>query len=74
MSISDIRLELHQIIDGEDDIQKLAAIYTLLRKSDKPHVRMSVDEYISQIDESRNQIKKGKFQTQEQLEKEVKTW
>ena len=67
-------LQLHQAIDSITDGAKLEAIYTLLQKSEGPHKKMSMDEYVEAIDESRKQIEKGDFLSIEDLEKESKNW
>lgn len=74
MSIAELRLQLHEVIDTLSDKEQLEAIYTLLKREDSPMKRMTKEEYTSAIDESIDQIKKGQFLTQEELEKESENW
>ncbi|MBO6495245.1 MAG: hypothetical protein JJ978_06755 [Roseivirga sp.] len=74
MSIAELRLQLHEVIDTLSDKEHLEAIYTLLKREDSPIKRMTKEEYTSAIDESIDQIKKGQFLTQEELEKESENW
>ena len=68
MSIAELRLQLHEVIDTLSDKEQLEAIYALLKREDSPMKRMTKEEYTSAIDESIDQIKKGQFLTQEELE------
>ncbi|PWL28043.1 hypothetical protein [uncultured Roseivirga sp.] len=74
MSIAELRLQLHEVIDTLSDKEQLEAIYTLLKREDSPMKRMTKEEYTSAIDESIDQIIKGQFLTQEELEKESENW
>ena len=74
MSIAELRLQLHEVIDTLCDKEQLEAIYTLLKREDSPMKRMTKEEYTSAIDESIDQIKRGQFLTQEELEKESENW
>ena len=74
MSIAELRLQLHEVIDTLSDKEQLEAIYALLKREDSPMKRMTKEEYTSAIDESIDQIKKGQFLTQEELEKESENW
>ena len=74
MSIAELRLQLHEVIDTLSDKEQLEAIYTLLKREDSPMKRMTKEEYTSAIDESIDQIKRGQFLTQEELEKESENW
>lgn len=74
MSIAELRLQLHQAIDALSNKEQLEAIYTLIKGTDSPMERMTTEEYTIAIDESMNQIKKGQFLTQEELEKESENW
>lgn len=74
MSIAELRLQLHEVIDTLSNKEQLEAIYTLLKREDSPMKRMTKEEYTSAIDESIDQIKKGQFLTQEELEKESENW
>jgi len=74
MSIAEIRLQLHQVIDTVDDGEKLEAIYTLLKNSNSPYKSMSLDEYVGAIDEARQEIKGGNYMSIDELEKEAENW
>lgn len=74
MSIAELRLQLHQAIDTLSSKEQLEAIYTLIKGVSSPMKRMTTEEYVSAIDESINQIKKGQFLTQDELEKEAENW
>lgn len=74
MSIADLRLQLHQIIDTVTDESKLEAICTLLMEKGESGKRMSVEEYVRTIDTARQQIKDGEFKSIETLEKESENW
>lgn len=73
-SVAELQLQLHQVIDTIKDEEKLSAVYTILKGSPGPFPPMSLDEYISAIDESRQQIKDGKFTDVEDLERESEDW
>jgi hypothetical protein len=74
MNIAELQLQLHQAIDTITDGEKLEAIYTLLKGSSGPYEPMSTEEYVEAIDEARQQIKEGKFQSVDDLEKESDNW
>lgn len=74
MSIAELRLQLHQAIDTLSSKEQLEAIYTLIKGVSSPMKRLTTEEYVSAIDESINQIKKGQFLTQDELEKEAENW
>lgn len=74
MSIAELRLQLHQVIDSLSNKEQLEAIYTLIKGKGSPMKRMTIEEYANAIDESIDQIKKGQFLTQEELEKESENW
>ncbi|NVJ46406.1 MAG: hypothetical protein HWE07_04735 [Cytophagia bacterium] len=74
MSIAELRLQLHEVIDTLSDKEQLEAIYTLFKGKGSPMKRMSIEEYTNAIDESINQIKKGQFLTQEEVERESEDW
>ncbi|MEQ9219576.1 MAG: hypothetical protein RLO17_16100 [Cyclobacteriaceae bacterium] len=74
MSISELQLQLHQAIDTINDSEKLEAIYTLLKGSKGPYKPMSIEEYVGAIDESKQQIKDGKYLNVDELEKESDNW
>ncbi|WP_420319172.1 hypothetical protein [Ekhidna sp.] len=73
-SVAELQLQLHQVIDTIKDEEKLSAVYTILKGSTGPFSPMSLDEYVSAIDESRQQIKDGKSTDVEDLEKESENW
>ena len=74
MSISELRIQLHQFIDTVNDSEKLQAVYTLLKGSESPYKSMSLQEYIDAIEQARAQVKEGDFTSQEELEKESESW
>ena len=74
MSISELQLQLHQAIDTINDSEKLEAIYTLLKGSKGPYKPMSIEGYVGAIDESKQQIKDGKYLNVDDLEKESDNW
>ena len=74
MSIAELRLLLHQVIDTVNDADKLEAIFTLLKGETAPYNSMTIEEYISAIDEARQQIKDGKHLSVDELEKESDNW
>ena len=74
MSIAELRLQLHQFIDDVSNKEQLEAIYALMKSTDSSVKRMTIEEYTSAIDESIDQIEKGKFLTQEEIEKESENW
>ncbi|NJN28509.1 MAG: hypothetical protein HC819_22310 [Cyclobacteriaceae bacterium] len=74
MNVAELQLQLHQAIDRISDSEKLEAIYTLLKGSKGPYEPMSMEEYVGVIDESRQQIKDGKYLSVDELEKESDTW
>ena len=74
MSIAELRLQLHEVIDTLSDKEQLEAIYTLLKGEGSPMKRMSIEEYTKAIDESIDQIKKGQFLTQEEVERDSEDW
>ncbi|MEQ9466665.1 MAG: hypothetical protein RLN88_04585 [Ekhidna sp.] len=73
-SVSDLQVQLHQVIDSIQDEEKLMAIHTILKGSSGPFSSMTMDEYINFIDESRDQIRAGRFTSVEDLEKESDNW
>lgn len=73
-SVAELPLQLHQVIDTIKDEEKLTAVYTILKGSTGPFSPMTLDEYVNDINESRQQIKEGKFTDIEDLEKESENW
>jgi hypothetical protein len=74
INISDLQLQLHQVIDSISDEEKLQAVYTLLKGNKGPFKPMSLKEYVEQIDEAKNQVTKGKYLSVDELEKESENW
>lgn len=74
MSIAELRLQLHEVIDTLSNKEQLEAIYTLIKGQDSSMKRMTKEEYTSAIDESIDQIKKGQFLSQQELERESEDW
>jgi hypothetical protein len=70
MLVADLRLKLHQTIDGITDSKKLMAIYALLKGEAQASIPMSLEEYVQAIDEAKGQIKSGKFTDLQSLERE----
>ena len=63
MSISELQLKLHQKIDSIPDSKKLEVLYSLLHADEQNFKAMTLEEYIGNIDEARQQIKDGKSST-----------
>ncbi|MBS1487473.1 MAG: hypothetical protein JST43_07765 [Bacteroidetes bacterium] len=74
MKVAELQLQLHQAIDSITDVEKLEAIFILLKGSKGSFEPMSMSEYVSAIDEARQQIKDGKFLSIDELEKESENW
>ncbi len=74
MSIAELRLQLHQVIDTLTDKEQMEAVYTLIKGSSNSLKQMSVEEYVGAIDEAKQQIKDGQFMSHEQFEKESENW
>lgn len=74
MNVSELQLQLHQVIDSITDNEKLEAIYTLLKGAKGPHDPMSLEEYVGAIDEAKQQLQDGRFQAIDELEKESENW
>ncbi len=74
MLVADLRLKLHQTIDGITDSKKLMAIYALLKREAQASTPMSLEEYVQAIDEAREEIKSGKFIDLQSLERESESW
>jgi F0F1-type ATP synthase delta subunit len=74
MNTTDLRKKVHEIIDSSDD-EIIKAVYTLLQANDAEYILgATVEQYNKEIDEAEAAIDKGKFITQEDLEKETKKW
>lgn len=74
MNVAELQLQLHQAIDQVTDSEKLEAIYTLLKGSKGPYDPMSIEEYVGAIDESRQQVKDGKYLSVDEFEKQSENW
>jgi hypothetical protein len=74
MSIAELQLKLHQTIDNITDSKKLNALYALLEGSEKSFSPSSLKEYIDAIDTARDEIRTGKSNSIEDLEKESESW
>ena len=74
MNVTELQVQLHQTIDTITDSEMLKAVYTLLDRSKGPYKPMSMDEYVSAIDDSKKQIKEGKYLSADDLEKESNNW
>jgi hypothetical protein len=74
MNISDLQVQLHQVIDSIRDEEKLEAVFTLLKSNKGPFQPMSLKEYVQQIDEAANQVSEGKYSTIDELEKVSENW
>ncbi|HMR58395.1 MAG TPA: hypothetical protein PKC10_13805 [Cyclobacteriaceae bacterium] len=80
MSISDLQLKLHQIIDQVNDPEILKAVHTLLNSQLEPVIKTADGFPISKIelDEllelSESDIQNGKTINQEDLKNEITTW
>jgi len=74
MSISELQLKLHQKIDSITDSKKLEVLYSLLHADEQVFRAMSLEEYIDNIDEARQQIKDGKSSDIDELLRESENW
>lgn len=74
MNVSDLQLQLHQVIDTITDEEKLEAVFTLLKGNQGPFRPMSLKEYVELIDEAKNQVREGKYLSVDELEKESESW
>lgn len=74
MSISELQLKLHQKIDSITDSKKLEVLYSLLYADEQTFKAMTLEEYIGNIDEARQQIKDGKSSTLDELLRESENW
>lgn len=74
MNVAELQVQLHQAIDTITDSSKLEAIYTLLGDSKGPYKPMSMEDYVGEIDESRQQIKDGQYLSADDLERESENW
>ncbi len=83
MSIESRKLSFIQeflTINNEDSLSRLESILKMEKSKDEI-VGLTVDgkplnkeAYIRNLDEARNQIKEGKFLSQEELEKQSENW
>jgi hypothetical protein len=74
MLVADLRLKLHQTIDGITDSKKLMAIYALLKGEVQASTPISLEEYVQAIDEARREMKSGEFTDLRSLVKEAQSW
>ncbi len=74
MNIVDLQLQLHQAIDSITDEKKLEAAFTLLKGSEGPFQRLSLKEYVYQLDEAKKQVNDGQYLSADDLEKESENW
>jgi hypothetical protein len=74
MSLADLQLQLHQAIDSITDEKKLEAVFNLLKGGIEPFQRMTLKEYVDQIDEAKKQVNDGKYLSADDLEKESENW
>ena len=74
MSVADLQLQIHQAIDSITDEKKLEAVFTLLKGGIEPFQRMTLKEYVDQIDEAKKQVNEGKYLSADDLEKESENW
>lgn len=70
MSVAELQLQLHQVIDTITDSEKLEAVYTLLKGAKDPCEPMLLEEYVGAIDEARQQVRERKYMSADELEKE----
>lgn len=79
MNTSQIKKELHQLIDNGDErflrlVHAVATNYNSNEDYTLPGSPMSVNEYKSRIRKAKERVKAGYFTTQEDLEKEMEQW
>ena len=74
MSVAELKSKLHQAIDSLNDQDKLEALYSLLKDTSSKYPSMSLEEYVSAIDEAIHQVKRGDFSSVEDFEKESENW
>ncbi len=73
MVLEDIKNQLREIINDENDSEKLKEVLALLSDPGE-YKRLTTMEYSREIDEARQQIKDGDSISQDDLEKESEDW
>jgi hypothetical protein len=80
MNTSELKLELHQIIDQVKDNRILEAVYTILSSQvsifayttdNKPVTKAELDMMLAASEED---IKTGRLMDQREIKKEINTW
>lgn len=74
MGVAELKSKLHQAIDSINDQNKLEALYSLLKDTKSKYANLSLEEYVSAIDEAILQVKRGDFSSVEDFEKESENW
>lgn len=74
MGVAELKSKLHQAIDSLNDQDKLEALYSLLKDTSSKYASLSLEEYVSAIDEAILQVKRGNFSSVEDFEKESENW
>lgn len=82
MSALELKSEIHQLVDQVNDNGVLKAIQTLLQKQvdndvvgfDAKGKALSLKAFVKRIEKAESDVKKGKYVTIDQLEKESEKW
>lgn len=74
MSVAELQLELHKVIDSIEDENQLSAIYSAIKGEKGPYKAMSIEDYTKAIDLARQQISTGKYRSLDDLEEASKAW
>lgn len=74
MNIAELQLQLHRRIDSIKDEEKLLAIYTLLKDQRGPYEPMSIEQYVRELDEARQQIKDKNYLNVDDFENQSENW
>lgn len=78
MTTLEIKAELKQDIDNEQDntiLEKVRAYYRKLKKANtKPPCQFTLEELNKELDQAEDDIKNGRVTSHEQLLKEIETW
>ncbi|MEQ9289819.1 MAG: hypothetical protein RIG77_23020 [Cyclobacteriaceae bacterium] len=73
MSSAELKAQIHQYIDKVDD-RLLNLILAMIEADTGSAGRISIEQYNKELDEAEAEIDKGKFFTQEEVEKMSKEW
>ncbi len=75
MSTAELKKKLISRIKGTDDKNMLEEVERLLKNEPKKRVVYKLsDEQVRAVQEARGEIRKGKFLTNEEVDKEIDEW